>query len=499
VSGPPGALRRLTYGCPTCYGPVVEVRRREASGGRAAPTRDQSPEGIVTDPGSPPDTILAQEPVLQKPSDGVGRRHRIPRPARRAPLATRARRASLPYGALGPRLAGLGAVLLGRARPLATAERALPIAVAAIVALASLLTLLPGTGAGTAGAAQGTQASPRLAVNGGVRAIDAEDAPGPAANLGAAARTDPSFQPFSLPAGGPSAPAASGDVGSVAADGTLVTGYAPDSAVEDGSALIEMYRVRKGDTLSTIAARFHVSMMTLWWANKSSMKSKTDLHVGQLLKVPPVSGLVVTVGTSDTLDSLAAKYRVDARSILDMNQLTDPTLVVGQVLVVPGAIGAPIPTPKPTKAPVTAPRTQHASGGTAAGIGGKYTGGRMLWPVRGGGNYISQHYHTGHWALDIAADYGTTVVAAAAGRVTFAGWKNNGGGWQVWVSHGGNLYTTYNHMSAVTVSAGESVARGEQVGRVGQSGDATGPHLHFEVWVGPIWNGGQRVNPLGYL
>lgn len=442
---------------------------------------------------------------MQKPGDGVGRRHRIPRPARRSPLATPARRASLLYGALGPRLAGLGAVLLGRARPLATAERALPIAVAAIVALASLLTLLPSTGAGTAGAAQGTQASPRLAVNGGVRAIDAGDAPGTAAELSLAGRAAPSFQPFSLPGEGPSAAAApSGDVGSVAADGTLVTGYAPDSVVEDGSALIQMYRVQKGDTLSTIAAKFHVSMMTLWWANQSAMKSKTDLHIGQLLKVPPVSGLVVTVGTSDTLDSLAAQYGVDARSILDINQLTDPTLVVGQVLVIPGAVGAPIATPKPTKAPVvktqtTAPRTQRSSGGTAAGIGGKYTGGRMSWPVRGGGNYISQYYHTGHWALDIAADYGSTVVAAAAGRVTFAGWKSNGGGWQVWISHGGNLYTTYNHMSAITVSAGESVSRGEQVGRVGQSGDATGPHLHFEVWVGPIWDGGQRVNPLGYL
>ncbi|HEY5630152.1 MAG TPA: M23 family metallopeptidase, partial [Candidatus Limnocylindrales bacterium] len=104
-----------------------------------------------------------------------------------------------------------------------------------------------------------------------------------------------------------------------------------------------------------------------------------------------------------------------------------------------------------------------------------------------------------HWAIDIAADYGSTVVAAAAGKVIFAGWKSNGGGWQVWISHGGNMFTTYNHMSAITVGTGESVGRGQQVGRIGQSGDATGPHLHFEVWIGPIWNGGQRMNPLNYL
>ena len=82
----------------------------------------------------------------------------------------------------------------------------------------------------------------------------------------------------------------------------------------------------------------------------------------------------------------------------------------------------------------------------------------------------------------------------------FAGWKDNGGGYQVWIAHGSGLYTTYNHMSAITVGVGEHVGRGEQVGRVGQSGWATGPHCHFEVWRGHPWdNSSYRVNPLGYL
>ncbi len=106
-----------------------------------------------------------------------------------------------------------------------------------------------------------------------------------------------------------------------------------------------------------------------------------------------------------------------------------------------------------------------------------YTGGTFIWPVVGGDNYISQYFHYGHYAIDIAADYGSTVRAAGAGTVTFAGWKSNGGGYQVWIAHGSGLYTTYNHMSAITVGTGEHVGRGEQVGRVGQSGNATGPHL----------------------
>jgi murein DD-endopeptidase MepM/ murein hydrolase activator NlpD len=54
-------------------------------------------------------------------------------------------------------------------------------------------------------------------------------------------------------------------------------------------------------------------------------------------------------------------------------------------------------------------------------------------------------------------------------------------------------------MSGVSVGRGQVVGKGQQVGRIGSSGWATGPHLHFEVWRGPIWSGGQRVNPMRYF
>ena len=240
-------------------------------------------------------------------------------------------------------------------------------------------------------------------------------------------------------------------------------------------------------------------MMTIWWAN--NLTSTNALKVGQVLVIPTVNGLVVTVAEGDTIEGLAAKYGIDPGQIITVNGLEDPNLVIGQTLIMPGAKGdalpAPTPAPKVTTSS-TGSTSSSSSSTTRASAPTSYSGGTFLWPVAGGNNYISQYFHYGHYGLDIAADYGTPVVAAAAGTVIFSGWKSNGGGYQVWIAHGSNLYTTYNHMSALTVGTGQSVGRGQQVGRVGMTGNATGPHLHFEVWIGPIWSTGYRVNPLNY-
>jgi murein DD-endopeptidase MepM/ murein hydrolase activator NlpD len=285
--------------------------------------------------------------------------------------------------------------------------------------------------------------------------------------------------------------------GPFSSDGMLMKPVSVDTTVADGADLLRTYKVKAGDTLTGIASKFHVNMMTVWWANH--LRNKDDLKIGQTLTIPPVNGLVVTVRASDTLESLAAKYRADAADIIEVNELTDPILVVGQTLTIPGARSAPIPTPKPTKAPTKKPSTptRSTSSGGSARPPAQYNGGSFAWPVAGG--YISQYYHYGHYGIDIAADQGTRAMAAAGGTVIFAGWKNNGGGYQVWIAHGSGLYTTYNHMMSVAVGRGQHVGRGQQVGRVGMTGNATGPHLHFEVWRGMIWDGGTRVNPLSYL
>lgn len=96
-----------------------------------------------------------------------------------------------------------------------------------------------------------------------------------------------------------------------------------------------------------------------------------------------------------------------------------------------------------------------------------------------------------HGGVDFKAAYGQSVSAVEAGRVTFAG-EQGGYGLTVVVDHGGGVATRYAHLSQLSVTAGEEIAGGQPIGRVGSSGRSTGPHLHFEV----VRNG-QQIDPVG--
>jgi murein DD-endopeptidase MepM/ murein hydrolase activator NlpD len=123
------------------------------------------------------------------------------------------------------------------------------------------------------------------------------------------------------------------------------------------------------------------------------------------------------------------------------------------------------------------------------------------WPVASRQSYLSQGFQPGHRADDIAVEAGTYVVPIKSGRVVFAGWKRNCGGYQVWINHGNGLYSAYYHLRNESVSKGQVVTESTtRLGRVGSSGCAHGPHLHLEVWRGFPWQGGSyRVNPWNHI
>jgi murein DD-endopeptidase MepM/ murein hydrolase activator NlpD len=373
---------------------------------------------------------------------------------------------------ISPRLDRLVARVGGR-------ERVLPIGIAIFVLIASVSSVaVSGTAMGATGSTSGAGAGPRLTIGGIDAGTDSTNGPDQAGSLSWVGSTTAASGPL--------------DLGQYLSDGTLLKPLAVDTAVSDASAKLVSYTVKSGDTLTGIAKHFGISMMTLWWAN--DLAAKDVLHIGQKLEIPPVDGLVIVVKAGDTLDSISALTGMSADQIVAYNNLTDRTLVLGQVLIVPDARGKPIAVPA-TPRPVAVRRTTSSSGSARPPT--SYSGGTFAWPVPGG--YISQYFHASHPAIDIAAPEGTRVLAAAAGTVIWAGWKDNGGGYQVWIAHGSGLFTTYNHMSAVLVSIGQHVGRSQQVGRVGMTGNATGPHCHFEVWKGMVWGDGVRVNPLPYF
>jgi peptidoglycan hydrolase-like protein with peptidoglycan-binding domain len=99
-----------------------------------------------------------------------------------------------------------------------------------------------------------------------------------------------------------------------------------------------------------------------------------------------------------------------------------------------------------------------------------------------------------HSGIDIPAATGTLVAAAAAGRVTYAGWLEGGWGLEVTIAHRGGVRTLYTHLSRTLVALGQRVAAGQWIGRVGSTGHSTGPHLHFEARLR-----GAAFDPLGAL
>jgi murein DD-endopeptidase MepM/ murein hydrolase activator NlpD len=138
----------------------------------------------------------------------------------------------------------------------------------------------------------------------------------------------------------------------------------------------------------------------------------------------------------------------------------------------------------------------YTSGGSEVVQGdGIYTG-DWAWPVPVCHN-VYQGYHGGHLAWDISSGptpvFRTPCLAVDGGTVTYAGWYY-GYGYYIKIDHGNGIQTTYAHLDSISVVVGQRVSNGQQIGKVGNSGNSKGPHLHFEV----IKNG-VRVNPKKYF
>ena len=246
---------------------------------------------------------------------------------------------------------------------------------------------------------------------------------------------------------------------------------------------IETYSVRSGDTVLGIAAQFNLQPETIQWANPELEANPDMLRIADRLVILPTDGVLHVVQSGDTLSTIAAKYKVTTEAIVgfSLNHLTDSStpIAMGQQLVIPGG-----------DKPYIAKQVLAYSGPVPEGA--SRGSGVFAWPTSGS---ISQPYWNGHRAIDVGAWTGTAITSADSGYVIAAssGW-NNGYGTMVMIDHGGGYVTLYGHMNSIFVRQGESVSKGQQIGTVGNTGNSTGPHLHFEV----RYQGVAR-NPFNFL
>ncbi len=267
------------------------------------------------------------------------------------------------------------------------------------------------------------------------------------------------------------------------------------------------YTVEQGDTLFGIAEMFGLKPETLLWGNQFVLGDNPhNLRPGQELNILPVDGTYYRWSAGDGLNGVAKFFGVQPEDIVNypgnhldpatIGDYASPNIAPGTWLIVPGGKrefvtwSAPvIPRDNPGVAKVLGPGAcgSIADGAIGAGV--------FIWPS-------NHHYLSGfdfspstnHNGIDIDGETGDAVYAVDNGVVVYAGWNNWGYGNVVVINHGNGWQTLYAHLSAYNVGCGQSVYQGNVIGAIGNTGNSSGSHLHFEM----LYNG-AKVNPWDYL
>lgn len=235
------------------------------------------------------------------------------------------------------------------------------------------------------------------------------------------------------------------------------------------------YRIKKGDMIGVIAEHYDVTQDTLLSVN--NIRSSRTIQIGQYLKVPSMSGILYTVKSSgETPETIAKKYSVEAAKIAYVNEIQQNTsLKAGESLFIPDA---------------------KLDWVTRQEINGDL----FKKPIHGSFRYSSYYgwrqnpfdssrrtYHSG---VDMACPMGTNIYAALEGTVTTAGWSDIYGNYVI-ITHHSGYKTLYGHMSKIVAKKGQYVTQNTLIGKVGSTGQSTGPHVHFQVY-----KNGKTVNPM---
>ncbi|MDP3907902.1 M23 family metallopeptidase [Novosphingobium sp.] len=251
------------------------------------------------------------------------------------------------------------------------------------------------------------------------------------------------------------------------------------------------YVVKPGETLGGIANRVEVPRLLIIEAN--GLKAPYLVRIGQKLVIP--RRRTHTVKDGETGFGIALDYGVPWPAIAAANGLDSKAAVkAGQKLAIPTLIkGAATPAPVASAVPEPEPT---ASATPTARLPPDTKAPRFAWPH--GGKVRREFSPRGksgwHDGIDLTADKGDAVRAAAAGKVIFAGQGPKEYGLTVIVYHTGRWTTTYSFLDKITVKDGEAVKQGERIGLAGETGLATSPQVHFEVRRNRV-----ALDPVDYL
>lgn len=278
-------------------------------------------------------------------------------------------------------------------------------------------------------------------------------------------------------AGGPTSGARGPDAADAISDHEGVPGPVPIDIVELGASPAAV----PAPPTATAATATQAT------ATAATATPATATQAAAAAEARPPKGPVHVVRAGDNLWTIARRHDAELAGILRWNEVDPDRLVAGQRILVPGGSKmAPLPRPQaaaPRPASVQPARSRQAAAPRVAD-------GSHLWPLPLRGT-ITTRFSGAHPGIDIAAPAGTPVRAIAGGTITWAGWRNNGGGYVVIVRHPDGMTSEYNHNSKVTVAKGDQVGQGDTIALVGSTGNSTGPHLDLRIEMG-----GRLVDPL---
>ena len=188
------------------------------------------------------------------------------------------------------------------------------------------------------------------------------------------------------------------------------------------------HTVQPGDSVSTIAQSYGISVSTILWEN--SLSAYSIIRPGDNLDILPMSGITYKIKSGDSISKIAKNYSIEEDKIISANKLANNSLQIGQKLIIPGAKKAIYSSYKPTTYTGFAAIKNIVKAPSAKPV----VGNKMNWPTVG--KRITQYYSWRHHGLDIANKTGTPLYAADAGTVEVVGW-GTGYGNQIVINHGG--------------------------------------------------------------